>query len=82
MTTGELPVPDEILDTGIEGCGDLVMTLLRKFKQLTAGQVIEVISRDPGAVEDIPAWCRMRGHTLLCTVSSSGATRFFIRCNG
>ncbi|MCM3691508.1 sulfurtransferase TusA family protein [Neobacillus niacini] len=35
------------------------------MKKLNSSQIIEVISYDPGAREDIPAWCRMQKHTLL-----------------
>jgi hypothetical protein len=27
--------------------------------------LIEVLADDPAATFDIPAWCRMRGHTYL-----------------
>jgi tRNA 2-thiouridine synthesizing protein A len=29
------------------------------------GQVLRLIARDPGAPQDMPAWCRMTGHTLV-----------------
>jgi len=29
------------------------------------GEALEVIARDPGAPTDLPAWCRMTGHTLV-----------------
>ncbi|UWZ40668.1 sulfurtransferase TusA family protein [Dactylosporangium roseum] len=31
------------------------------------GTVIEVLADDPAAAVDIPAWCRMRGHTFVST---------------
>jgi tRNA 2-thiouridine synthesizing protein A len=30
-----------------------------------AGMVIELLADDPGIREDLPAWCRGHGHTLL-----------------
>lgn len=80
--TGKLPSPDKVLDTGPEGCGGLLMFLLREIRQMQRGQVLEVISYDLGAVEDIPAWCRLQGHTLIATVAEAGRTRFFIRRSG
>nr|WP_285889574.1 sulfurtransferase TusA family protein [Neobacillus niacini] len=41
------------------------MNLFLMMKKLNSSQIIEVISYDPGAREDIPAWCRMQKHTLL-----------------
>lgn len=32
---------------------------------LPPGSLVEVWTSDPGAAYDIPAWCRVHGHTLL-----------------
>jgi len=56
---------DVIYDAGPASCGELIMNIYLKMKQLEVGQVMEVIAYDLGAVEDVPAWCRMQGHTLL-----------------
>jgi tRNA 2-thiouridine synthesizing protein A len=36
-----------------------------RLKNMAAGSVMRVTATDPAAPEDIPAWCRMTGHTLL-----------------
>ncbi len=36
-----------------------------KVETLEPGDHLEVISSDPGALNDIPAWCRINGHTVL-----------------
>jgi len=38
-----------------------------KIKQLTAGDQLTVICTDPGALNDIPAWCRINGHKVIDT---------------
>ena len=38
-----------------------------KIKQLSVGDVLEVTCTDPGALNDIPAWCRINGHRVLDT---------------
>jgi len=38
-----------------------------KIKELNIGDTLEVISTDPGALNDIPAWCRINGHRVLET---------------
>lgn len=43
-----------------------------KVKQLKAGDQLEVICTDPGVMQDIPAWCRINGHTVLETHASDG----------
>jgi tRNA 2-thiouridine synthesizing protein A len=36
-----------------------------KVKDLKQGDILEVVSTDPGAINDIPAWCRINGHEVL-----------------
>ena len=38
-----------------------------KIKTLQAGDELEVISTDPGALNDVPTWCRINGHAILET---------------
>jgi tRNA 2-thiouridine synthesizing protein A len=62
----EEPVDSPLFwDAGDLGCGDLVMQLRLRLKNLPAGSVLTLIATDPAAPEDIPAWCRMTGQTLL-----------------
>lgn len=56
---------DTEFDGGDAGCGELLLDLLLFFKRQPAGSVVKVIARDPGAPLEMPAWCRMTGHSLL-----------------
>ena len=38
-----------------------------KIKTLVAGDVLEVVCTDPGALQDVPAWCRINGHKVIET---------------
>ena len=38
-----------------------------KIKELKAGDILEVTCTDPGALNDIPAWCRINNHKVLET---------------
>lgn len=51
-------------DAGAMGCGELVMALRLRLRQMP-GATLKLTATDPGAPADIPAWCRMTGHTLL-----------------
>lgn len=42
-----------------------------KVKTLNPGDVLTVICTDPGALQDIPAWCRINGHRVLETDSKA-----------
>ncbi len=35
--------------------------------ELKQGDILEVICTDPGALIDIPTWCRIHGHQVLDT---------------
>jgi len=57
---------DAFYDAGDKGCGegplDEVAALMR---ELAPGQTLEVRATDPTVVVDLPAWCRLTGHTLI-----------------
>ncbi|HEX9868261.1 MAG TPA: sulfurtransferase TusA family protein [Candidatus Tectomicrobia bacterium] len=56
--------PDSEWDAGDMGCGELVFELRMRLKSLRPGQLLKLTARDPGAPEDLPAWCRLTGHHL------------------
>lgn len=65
---GEMDTHDEMWDAGDMGCGDLVLELRLRVKAMQPGMVLKVRATDPGAPEDIPAWCGMTGHALVQVV--------------
>lgn len=46
-------------------CPMPVIRTEERMKQLTPGTELEVRASDPGVLYDIPAWCRVNGHTVL-----------------
>jgi tRNA 2-thiouridine synthesizing protein A len=62
-------------DAGEIGCGDLVLELRMRLGSVNPGDVLKITARDPGAPEDLPAWCRLTGHTLV----SSKHPEYWIR---
>ncbi len=56
--------PDSEWDAGDMGCGELVFELRIRLKPMRPGQLLKLTARDPGAPEDLPAWCRLTGHHL------------------
>jgi len=57
--------PDDAWDAGELGCGELVILLFLRLRALPPGARFRLTATDPGAVHDIPAWCRLTGHLLL-----------------
>ncbi len=46
-------------------CAQGILRLMRALGPLPPGQRIRVLSTDPAAEHDYPAWCRNTGHTFL-----------------
>ena len=53
------------LDVKGQLCPIPVIRTQNQAKKLAPGDILEVLCTDPGAVNDIPAWCRINGHTVL-----------------
>lgn len=52
-------------DAGDMGCGEVIILLRMRMRKLSPGAVFKLTARDLGAPEDIPAWCRLTGRSLL-----------------
>ena len=48
------------------------------LNQLGPGQVLELVTTDPGALEDIPAMARQRGDAVLDVVQEGRTQRFLV----
>ncbi len=57
--------PDLVLDCLGRPCPVPVIELARAAVGLPAGTVVEVLTDDPAALLDVPAFCRLRGHEHL-----------------
>lgn len=64
-TAPEIETPDAAWDAGDLGCGELVLELRLLLRSMPAGSTLELRAVDPGAPQDIPAWCGLTGHTLV-----------------
>lgn len=51
-------------DAGDLACGELLIALRARLRAMP-GEVLKLVARDPGAPEDLAAWCRLTGNTLL-----------------
>ena len=63
------PVPEPTVhatwDAGDLACGELLLRLRSRVDALEAGQVLRLVARDGSTPAELPAWCRLTGHTLL-----------------
>jgi TusA-related sulfurtransferase len=51
----------------------------KAIEKLNLGQVLEMISTDPGSKPDMIAWSKSTGHELLDTKEEPGLFMFYVR---
>ncbi len=56
---------DVTLDTLGLFCPMPIIETSKKIKELTLGQVLEVLSDDEGIKKDMPAWCQTTGQEMV-----------------
>jgi tRNA 2-thiouridine synthesizing protein A len=49
-------------------CPMPVIKLQNCINQQAAGARVEITCTDPGALSDIPAWCRINGHQVISSL--------------
>lgn len=79
----EQPDGTWLVDGGDLGCARLLVLLRDVVSRLAPGTVVHLQTTDPVAPVDLPAWCRMTGHTYLGPVADEatrpGAARYAVR---
>jgi tRNA 2-thiouridine synthesizing protein A len=52
------------------------------IKTLNSGDILEVTCTDPGALNDVPTWCRINGHRVTNTATEADEIRITIEVDG
>jgi len=73
---------DETLDARGRRCSMLSTVVAQKIGRLSLGAVLKVLTDDPGAPSEMPAWCRSTGHVLLGYEPTGTGFRLRIRRAG
>jgi tRNA 2-thiouridine synthesizing protein A len=60
-------------------CAQGIVRLMRALAPLAPGQLVRVLSTDPAAEQDYPAWCRNTGHAFLGHEHEAGLIVSFLR---
>lgn len=60
-------------------CPMPIVRTAQKIKDLSSGQLLEVLATDPGAVADFAAWSRATGNEIVSQSTDDGVYRFVIR---
>jgi tRNA 2-thiouridine synthesizing protein A len=59
-----------------------VIRTQNKIKELINGDHLDVFATDPGVLHDIPAWCRIHGHSVLESTQQGREIRVRIKVGG
>ena len=43
-----------------------------RVKTMVPGALLDVLTTDPGVLNDLPAWCRINGHRVVATDRRDG----------
>ena len=70
---------DYQLDARNSLCPMPVIKTQNKVNELEIGDTLEVTCTDPGALSDIPAWCRINGHQIIDSSENNGIVVINIR---
>lgn len=70
---------DKELDARGLNCPMPILRTKKSLAELQAGQVLKVVSSDPGSVKDMQAFANQTGNELLSSSEGSGEYVFFMR---
>lgn len=68
-----------VLDTFGLLCPMPIIKTAARMKQLKKGDVLKILSDDPGILEDMPAWCVTSGNKLIRIDKVDGEYHAFVR---
>ena len=60
-------------------CPMPVVKISQQIGSVAVGEVIEVLTTDPGSLADFPAWAKTMGHSILETKQEPGVIRIFVK---
>lgn len=70
---------NKVLDAKGLACPMPIVRTKKAMDELQGGEVLEVVTTDPGSKNDIRAWTESSGHELLESREESGVYTFWIK---
>jgi TusA-related sulfurtransferase len=62
-------------------CPMPIVKISQEMPRLAVGDVVEVLTTDPGALSDFPAWARTTGQAILETKQEPGLITIYVKRN-
>jgi TusA-related sulfurtransferase len=60
-------------------CPMPTIRLGQAIRKINVGEVIELLTDDPGSEQNMPAWTRNTGHELVASSCENGVYRYDVR---
>lgn len=70
---------DKELDARGLNCPLPILRTKKSLAELTGGQVLKIVSTDPGSVKDFQAFAKQTGNELLSSTEGGGEFVFFMK---
>jgi tRNA 2-thiouridine synthesizing protein A len=70
---------DKELDARGLNCPLPILRAKKALAEVTSGQVLKILSTDPGSVKDFAAFAKQTGNELLSTAEAGGELTFFMK---
>ncbi|HBU29846.1 MAG: sulfurtransferase TusA family protein [Betaproteobacteria bacterium] len=70
---------DKELDARGLNCPLPILRAKKALAEVASGQVLKILSTDPGSVKDFAAFAKQTGNELLSTAEAGGEFTFFMK---
>ncbi|MHB1092272.1 sulfurtransferase TusA family protein [Thiobacillus sp.] len=70
---------DKELDARGLNCPLPILRAKKALADVTSGQVLKILSTDPGSVKDFAAFAKQTGHELVSSAEAGGEFTFFMK---
>ncbi|HQT72057.1 MAG TPA: sulfurtransferase TusA family protein [Thiobacillus sp.] len=70
---------DKELDARGLNCPLPILRAKKSLAEVESGQVLKILSTDPGSVKDFAAFAKQTGNELLSTAEAGGEFTFFMK---
>lgn len=70
---------DKELDARGLNCPLPILRAKKALGDVTSGQILKILSTDPGSVKDFAAFAKQTGHELVSSAEAGGEFTFFMK---
>ena len=70
---------NSLLDCSGMNCPLPILKTKKAIDGMNSGEILKMISTDPGSINDVNAFTKRTGHELLESIAEDGDYTFFIR---